>query len=112
MGWSRRERTRDVFVENVIFLDNVVDNFLAGFVENKYFPLHLKLESCSVLIPSECANTHVFPCNVRNRFDDDYIAARNVSIVLGNTDLRVKLAQAPGEIGQQHSMAHLAPVFR
>jgi hypothetical protein len=38
-GWAGGGRTRDILIENVIFLDDIVDDLLSRLIQNEDFPL-------------------------------------------------------------------------
>lgn len=47
---QKGQRTRDVVLQNIIFLDDIVYNLLAVFVHDKHLPLHGALAMVTGLV--------------------------------------------------------------
>ncbi len=74
------QRTGNVLVEDVIFLDHIIDNLLGALVNHKHFPLvstrHVLAGAPSLFSVRGWDRTrvgvaHVACCNVPNRLNDD-----------------------------------------
>lgn len=82
---QRRSRTRDVEVENVIFLDHVVDQLLAVLVHNEYLPLRVVSDAWAAsrqglrtsprVVWRMALSMTVAPCVSRRRLGAQYTVA-------------------------------------